>query len=510
MAGSQLECLEDNHINIRINDKKAEFYYCELQRLALNELVKAGEIGFHKLLKDKKVKEFISSKEVENISKDCHRYEVEGKGKDTSKGKKTESGISSTYWPEQSDTPIPDLDLGWTQHVTYRGVTRATVHMHPPKNNDPFIKEIVRKVIQEAKRMIALVMDDFTDRNIFEDLIEACYRRRLPVYIVLDEGKLKHFLEMCKKMELNDLMIQYLRVRSIAGTGLYLATGYIKGDLNQKFMIVDGDKVLSGSYSFTWSCARLHRSTLTVYTGHVLENFDTEFRELYANSDMVDLHEHLNLKPRLTAPVMGITTAYIPPRSNDLKSKFDNPMYLLVSEGMHHRASSESQLVPPNELQRKESAVKLRERKGTMRDSKKEDHSKANQAVQEWLVNNDVRGLEEPEPLGDLVPASQMPNASSTFTGGFKILNIGWGSFRKVKASQTADSDARLAEGSSEPKAHRKSLRGKMKDSAKSGRQLAETGNTTSLSTGKGTSSVLDHSVSTSNNNSKKENCVLS
>ncbi|GCB76571.1 hypothetical protein scyTo_0019161 [Scyliorhinus torazame] len=91
-------------------------------------------------------------------------------------------------------------------------------------------------------------MDEFTDQNIFEDLTEACYRRRIPVYIILDEGNLKYFLEMCKKMELSELMVRYLRVRSIAGIGLYFEPGYIKGDLNQKFMIVDGDKVLSGSY----------------------------------------------------------------------------------------------------------------------------------------------------------------------------------------------------------------------------------------------------------------------
>ncbi|XP_067876167.1 protein FAM83F-like [Heterodontus francisci] len=512
MAGSQLECLEDNHINVKINDKNAGFYYCEDQRLALEKLLKTGETDFYKLLKEKQVKEFISSKELEKISKNYDKYQVEGKN--TSKGKKVEGESHSTYWPEQSDIPIPELDLGWTEHVVYRGITRATVHMHPPKNNDPFIKEIVRKVIQEARKVIGMVMDEFTDRNIFEDLIEACSRRKLPVYIVLNEGNLKYFLEMCRKMELNDLMIRYLRVRSITGPGLYLESGYVKGALNQKFMIVDGDKVLCGSYSFTWSCARLHRSTLTVYTGQILENFDTEFRELYANSDMVNLHEHLNIKPGLVAPMTWVASSLIPPRSDDLKRKFNNPKYLLVSEGMR-RAISENQLLPPNEDKVEESSVKFRERKGTMKDSKKEDHSKGNQAVQEWLLKNDVRGLEEPEPLEDLVPISEMPRINNRKNSRVKKLSFSWSASKKVKVPQSPDGDSRVSLRSSvtvetKDAASKKNVKAKLKDSAKSGKQPTEAENSTDMNTGKDSTAVLEQKISTTLSKSKKEKCVLS
>ncbi|XP_043535404.1 protein FAM83F-like [Chiloscyllium plagiosum] len=206
MGSSQLECLADSHVNVRITDKNPEFYYCENQRLALDVLLKSGEVNFHKLLEKEGVKEFISSKETEHIRRSHHRYEAEGK--DSTKNRKAVSDSKSTYWPEQSDTPIPDLDLGWSEPVTYRGVTRVNIHMHPPRNHDPNIKEIVRKMIQEARKVIAVAMDEFTDRNIFKDLIEASSRRRVPVYIILDQDNVKYFLEMCKKIELNNLMIR--------------------------------------------------------------------------------------------------------------------------------------------------------------------------------------------------------------------------------------------------------------------------------------------------------------
>lgn len=45
-------------------------------------------------------------------------------------------------------------------------------------------------------------MDLFTDMEILCDLLEASSRRHVPVYLILDEEYLKHFVEMCNKMAL--------------------------------------------------------------------------------------------------------------------------------------------------------------------------------------------------------------------------------------------------------------------------------------------------------------------
>lgn len=57
-------------------------------------------------------------------------------------------------------------------------------------------------------QIIAVVMDQFTDRDIFRDIVDAAYKRRIPVYIILDEEGSVLFLEMCKCMDLNDFHIR--------------------------------------------------------------------------------------------------------------------------------------------------------------------------------------------------------------------------------------------------------------------------------------------------------------
>ena len=49
-------------------------------------------------------------------------------------------------------------------------------------------------------QVIALVMDSFTDIDIFGDLQDAYNNRKVPVYILLDQDFLPHFLEMCKNL----------------------------------------------------------------------------------------------------------------------------------------------------------------------------------------------------------------------------------------------------------------------------------------------------------------------
>lgn len=57
-------------------------------------------------------------------------------------------------------------------------------------------------------QIIAVVMDVFTDRDIFRDIVDAAYKRWIPVYIILDEEGVKLFLEMCRSLDLNDLQIR--------------------------------------------------------------------------------------------------------------------------------------------------------------------------------------------------------------------------------------------------------------------------------------------------------------
>lgn len=47
---------------------------------------------------------------------------------------------------------------------------------------------------------------------------------------------------------------QNIRVRSVTGVGFYMPMGKIKGTLSSKFLMVDGDKVATGSYRSVGPC----------------------------------------------------------------------------------------------------------------------------------------------------------------------------------------------------------------------------------------------------------------
>lgn len=51
-------------------------------------------------------------------------------------------------------------------------------------------------------QVIALVMDVFTDVDLLCDLMEASNKRKVPVYILLDEKNLEHFTEMCSTLDI--------------------------------------------------------------------------------------------------------------------------------------------------------------------------------------------------------------------------------------------------------------------------------------------------------------------
>ncbi|NXP71612.1 FA83G protein, partial [Ramphastos sulfuratus] len=359
MAFSQVQCLDDSHVNWRSSESKPEFFYSEEQRLALEALASRGRDAFYEVLKKENIRDFLSELELKKILDTLETYDPgseyiprhgsstgESEGDHNSQGDEQDVAPSLEYWPQRSDRSIPQLDLGWPETIAYRGVTRATVYMQPPIEGQVHIKEVVRKMICQAQKVIAVVMDMFTDVDIFKDLLDAGFKRKVGVYIILDETNVKHFLQMCERAQMHAGHLKNLRVRSTGGTEFFTRSATkFKGALAQKFMFVDGDRAMCGSYSFTWSAARTDRNVITVLSGQVVEAFDKQFQELYLMSKGVSLKsisvsEEPEPEPVTLPSIVPVTPA------NAVVKKLINPKYALVkakSADQISKASSENQ-----------------------------------------------------------------------------------------------------------------------------------------------------------------------
>ncbi|XP_069726069.1 protein FAM83G [Phaenicophaeus curvirostris] len=359
MAFSQVQCLDDSHVNWRSSESKPEFFYSEEQRLALEALASRGPDAFYEVLKKENIRDFLSELELKKILDTLETYDPgseyiprhgssagDSEGDHNSQGDEQDVAPSLEYWPQRSDRSIPQLDLGWPETIAYRGVTRATVYMQPPIEGQAHIKEVVRKMICQAQKVIAVVMDMFTDVDIFKDLLDAGFKRKVGVYIILDETNVKHFLQMCERAQMHTGHLKNLRVRSTGGTEFFTRSATkFKGALAQKFMFVDGDRAMCGSYSFTWSAARTDRNVITVLSGQVVEAFDKQFQELYLMSKGVSLKsismgEEPEPEPVTLPSIVPVTPA------NAVVKKLINPKYALVkakSADQISKTSSENQ-----------------------------------------------------------------------------------------------------------------------------------------------------------------------
>nr|XP_056722296.1 protein FAM83G [Euleptes europaea] len=338
MAYSQVQCLDDSHVNWRSSESKPEFFYSEEQRLALEALASKGPEAFYEVLKKENIRDFLSEPELQKILETLETYDpgseyIPRGGEHGDVGSQDgEQGPlpSLEYWPEKSDRSIPQLDLGWPESVAYRGVTRATVYMQPPIDCQPHVKEVIRKMVFQAQKVVAVVMDMFTDVDIFKDLLEAGFKRKVAIYVILDESNLKYFLQMCERAQMHAGHLKNLRVRTMGGTEFFTRSATrFKGALAQKFMFVDGDKAVTGSYSFTWSAARTDRNVISVLSGQVVEAFDKQFQELYLLSRGVSLKSiPMDEEPEPETMILPSVIPVTP--ANATVKKMVNPKYALV------------------------------------------------------------------------------------------------------------------------------------------------------------------------------------
>ncbi|XP_037638158.1 protein FAM83H [Sebastes umbrosus] len=275
-------------------------HYREEYRLAIDALIEEDLDGYYQFLQKADVVDFLSSTEVQYIQNSVQAPQQHNHPEQHFQETGVD-GSSDTYWPIHSDLDAPGLDLGWPQQHPFIGPTEVTTLVNPPEPDMPSIKEQARRLIKNAQQVVAIVMDMFTDVDIFADILDAAMRN-VAVYIILDKQNAHHFVNMVSNCRVNIQNIQLLRVRTVSGITYHCRSGKsFKGQMMDRFLLTDCRAVLSGNYSFMWSFEKLNRCMAHLFLGQLVSTFDEEFRILFAQSDPLVLEnftpmEELSLK----------------------------------------------------------------------------------------------------------------------------------------------------------------------------------------------------------------------
>uniref|UniRef100_A0A672ZFJ5 Scaffolding anchor of CK1 domain-containing protein n=1 Tax=Sphaeramia orbicularis TaxID=375764 RepID=A0A672ZFJ5_9TELE len=307
-------------------------HYRESYRLAIYALLCGGKDAYEEFLRAEQISHFLSEEEIGFILGHAELPAVE----DEDEGKHvTQDGGPSTYFPAESDEEVPDLELGWPE-VTLEDVdTSISLLFNPPRQNTPSIKDVVRKQIQEARQVVAIAMDVFTDVDIFKEIITAALRG-VAVYILLDDSQFKSFLTMSHRVGINIQDLKNIRVRTVPGQQYQCRSGVkFHGGLEQKFILVDCRTVLHGTYSYSWSFEKINLSMVLVITGQLVCSFDEEFRRLYARSTVPPVLS----KERPSVRYLRDAVALHSPNSSQL-SLHQIPMKPRLMNGMRTKTSS--------------------------------------------------------------------------------------------------------------------------------------------------------------------------
>ncbi|XP_054886100.1 protein FAM83B [Poeciliopsis prolifica] len=258
-------------------------HYKESYRLAIDRLIKDGRDSYFEFLKEERIVSFLSEDEIVFLTSNVEQLPSQNQTEEITDPTDNQSS-SGTYWPTHSDVETPNLDLGWPHVQHEKHPTNVNLLYHPPRLNNPTIKEVIRKYIQDARMVIAIVMDKFTDVDIFKEIVDASVRG-VPVYVLLDDGYFKSFLKMADDYDINLQQLRNMRVRTVKGPDYLCQSGAkFHGAMEQKFLLIDCQTAIYGSYSFSWSFEKIHLSMVQVITGRLVKSYDEEFRTLYARS----------------------------------------------------------------------------------------------------------------------------------------------------------------------------------------------------------------------------------
>ncbi|XP_061584527.1 uncharacterized protein fam83e isoform X1 [Cololabis saira] len=280
MSNSQEQSLNENVVFLPVDESCPQFLHCEKEREAVETLLSAGPEAYYSAVGAEHSSCFLSPEEVNQFASWAQNYHSD------SIPLKVENGVESspemedycsTYFPSHTDLPVPELELGWPVNPYCVQEGSITVYTTPAVDGGPPVREIIRRHLQQAQQVIAVVTDRLTDNAVISDLHMAA-SRGVAVYIILNKRSLQ------ENFTLNRLKHPNMRVRVLEGQMFCSRTGkMVVGEMKERFLLVDS-VVIHGSYSLTWTDAHLHRQLITVLQGPAVDLFDREFRVLFAQS----------------------------------------------------------------------------------------------------------------------------------------------------------------------------------------------------------------------------------
>uniref|UniRef100_A0A667WVR2 Scaffolding anchor of CK1 domain-containing protein n=1 Tax=Myripristis murdjan TaxID=586833 RepID=A0A667WVR2_9TELE len=166
MSNSQEQSLDEDVVFMPVTESSPAFLHCEKERHAMETLISAGPAAFYSCLTADHLSCFLSPEEVRQIvawAQEHHGSQLQVRGEENGEdnGPEREEDLSDTYFPTQSDTPAPCLELGWPEKNFWMGQDCITVHTTPPVEGQPHIREIIRRHLQRASQVCKYICQTF-------------------------------------------------------------------------------------------------------------------------------------------------------------------------------------------------------------------------------------------------------------------------------------------------------------------------------------------------------------
>lgn len=157
MSDYQDWSLDEKVVFQPVIESSPQFLYSEKERQAVETLLNSGPEAFYSSSGTEPLGSFLSSEEVSQITswaQDYHFNQQQVLPEENGvNGSSDMEDFCSTYFPCYSDTPTPDLDLGWPIRGPWVPNPSVTIHTNPPAEGEPHVREIIRRHLQQASQV---------------------------------------------------------------------------------------------------------------------------------------------------------------------------------------------------------------------------------------------------------------------------------------------------------------------------------------------------------------------